>query len=64
MKQDEKALWEMFGNKSFPTPREAARHLGIPSKRVDYLCRKWGKQNLYDWGTSVDLGWKIKGEQK
>jgi hypothetical protein len=59
--QDERDLWNEFGvGASHRTPRDAGIALGIPRKRVDYLCHKWSRQRRYDYGVCVDLGWKVK----
>ena len=57
MRNDEKALWEavLAGEK----PRDAGPRLGIPYKRVLYLCEKWSKQRKYEYGVSADLGWPV-----
>lgn len=56
---DEEALWAAFGaTAEHRTPREAGQALGIPTKRVAYLCEKWAQQGRYDYGVIVDLGWK------
>jgi hypothetical protein len=58
-RDDEVQLWESFG-KGTPhrTPREANRELGIPWRRVEYLCEKWCDKGVYDYGVAADLGWK------
>lgn len=55
MRDDEKQLWEAL--LAGESPRDAGRRLGIPSKRVIYLCEKWSKQGKYEYGVSADLGW-------
>lgn len=52
---DELALWHalLAGEK----PRYAGRRLGIPRRRVAYLCGKWARHGDYDWGVVIDLGW-------
>jgi len=57
-KNDETMLWEAFPDKIAKHPRDAARVLGLAPKRVCYLCKKWAKQGVYEYGTSIDLGWK------
>jgi hypothetical protein len=58
-KTDELALWDGFGVGSLHrTPRDAGIALGIPHKRVNYLCFKWARQGRYEYGVCVDLGWK------
>ncbi len=65
MKDDEKRLlkavldshggsYNLHRGKS---PRELGRDLGINPKRVRYLCEKWAGRDIYDYGTSCDLGW-------
>ncbi len=56
---DEQLLWDAFGPDSeHETPRAAGRALGIPPRRVEYLCLKWTRQRRYNYGVSADLGWK------
>ena len=55
VKPDEQALWDRVGLGE--TPRVAGHELGIPPKRVQYLCTKWARKGSYDYGVSVDLGW-------
>lgn len=64
MKPDEKLLWESFGaGTPNATPRDAMETLNMPLKRVIYLCEKWAKQKIYEYGVASDLGWKLlKGE--
>lgn len=58
-RDDEIALWNAFGDgKEFERVRDAGIALGIPPRRVYYLCCKWAEKGLYDWGTWHDLGWK------
>jgi hypothetical protein len=57
---DELVLWNGFGAGAWHrTPRDAGIALGIPRKRVNYLCLKWTRQGRYDYGVCVDLGWKV-----
>ncbi len=55
MKPDEVALWARV--LAGETPRLAGEALSIPPKRVDFLCGKWARQGIYDYGVCVDLGW-------
>lgn len=57
-KPDERALWEavLRGEK----PRQAGRDLGIPHRRVWYLCAKWSRLGIYEWGVTIDLGWPTR----
>lgn len=55
-KADEKALWAAIQAPGI-TPRFAGRFLGIPPRRVRYLCEKWARRRLYNYGVSSDLGW-------
>lgn len=55
VRADERALWERVY--AGERPRYAGQELGIPSKRVAYLCEKWARQGKYDWGVCIDLGW-------
>jgi hypothetical protein len=57
---DEKELWEAFPI-THKTPRDAGLALGIHPKRVCYLCSKWAKKGNYEYGVTVDLGWKRQG---
>ena len=58
-RQDERDLWAAFGDAAaYRTPRGAGIALGIPNKRVEYLCHKWTKAGIYNWGVSIDMGWK------
>lgn len=54
-KPDEMALWAALVAGEWP--RTAGPRLGIPSRRVWYLCEKWARQGIYDYGVSCDLGW-------
>ena len=51
---DERTLWNavLLG----ATPREAGRALNMPTKRVLYLCEKWARRGIYDYGVTADLG--------
>lgn len=55
---DEQALWArlLTGEK----PRYAGSALGIPPRRIRYLCEKWARRGLYDWRVVVDLGWPTR----
>ena len=58
-RSDEVALWAAFGEEAqHRTPREAGQALDIPAGRVEYLCEKWTRQGVYDYGVACDLGWK------
>lgn len=52
---DEVALWWMICEDKI-TPREAGIRLGMNHKRVWYLCEKWARRGIYDYGVSCDLG--------
>lgn len=54
-KPDEVALWAALEQGEWP--RYAGQRLGIPRKRVDYLCEKWADKGIYDYGVTCDLGW-------
>lgn len=54
-KPDERRLWDALVNGEWP--RDAGRRLGIPRKRVWYLCEKWARKQIYDYGVTCDLGW-------
>jgi hypothetical protein len=56
-RQDERDLWDRVIAGQWP--REAGIALGIPRKRVEYLCEKWTSKRIYDYGVSCDLGWPI-----
>lgn len=51
---DEIALWHAVCDGE--TPRVAGHRLGMNHKRVWYLCEKWARRGIYDYGVSVDLG--------
>ena len=57
---DEALLWAAFGTDGEPHrwPRDAAAALGIPAGRVVYLCEKWTRKGVYDYGVNALLGWK------
>lgn len=56
---DEVELWNAFGlDAEYHWPREAAAALGIPRGRAEYLCEKWARQGILDYGVSALLGWK------
>lgn len=58
---DEDALWLMFGpGRKYQWPRDAAVALGMPTNRMVYLLNKWADQGRYEWGTTMDLGWKVE----
>lgn len=57
-RQDEKDLWSALLNGE--KPRDAGIRLGIPPRRVEYLCNKWSVKGVYEWGVVYDLGWPIK----
>ena len=57
---DEVALWNRVVNGE--SPRAAGAVLGIPRNRVAYLCRKWERQDIYDWGFALDMGWAELGD--
>jgi len=54
-KPDERALWAAV--EAGEWPRDAAARLGIPRRRLEYLCAKWGRRDIYNWGVTIDLGW-------
>ena len=56
---DEIALWDSFPV-PFEFPRDAAAALGMPPRRLYYLCVKWSNQGIYDYGVSADMGWKVQ----
>lgn len=55
VKPDERALYARV--RAGEKPRYAGEALGMPPKRVEYLCDKWGRKGWYDSGVSEDLGW-------
>jgi hypothetical protein len=57
IKPDERALWEAL--RAGEQPRTAGPRLGIAPKRVRYLCEKWARRGIYDYGVSCDLGWEV-----
>lgn len=58
MKPDEQRLWDavVAGER----PRDAGARLGIHPQRVIYLCEKWARKRIYDYGVSADLGWVVR----
>lgn len=59
-KPDERALWAAIQHREQGmnvSPRAAGRRLGIHPRRVEYLCEKWARLGIYDWGVVCDLGW-------
>lgn len=54
-KPDEIALWVLVVWGS--TPRAAGRELDIAPKRVLYLCEKWARRRIYNYGVCADVGW-------
>lgn len=52
--RDERALWTLVV--SGLTPRAAGNLLDVHTKRVAYLCKKWARAGIYDYGVTVDLG--------
>jgi hypothetical protein len=54
-KADEQDLWR--ATLAGVTPRTAGWWFDIPRRRVEYLCGKWGRRGIYEWGVSIDLGW-------
>lgn len=63
---DEAALWAAFGTDGEPHqwPRDAAAALGIPTGRAEYLCEKWARKGVYEYGVAAQLGWKLDAEQR
>lgn len=59
-RDDEKALWAAL--EAGETVRAAAARLGIQTGRVEYLCTKWSRKGVYEWGTVCDLGWIVRPE--
>lgn len=55
IKDDERALWAAL--LAGEQPRTAGHRLGIHPNRVRYLCEKWARRGIYDYGVSHDLGW-------
>ncbi len=56
-RQDERDLWTAL--EVGQLPRQARTTLGMPTRRVEYLCEKWARKRIYDYGVSCDLGWSI-----
>ncbi len=54
-RDDEKALWAAL--LTGEQPRYAGRRLGVPPRRVEYLCEKWARKGAYEYGVVHDLGW-------
>lgn len=65
LKLDEVLLWNLFGDPegTFANIRDAAAFMGMHPKRAYYLACKWSDKNVYEWGTSWDLGWKEQGDK-
>lgn len=61
-KPDEYELWRSFGqgDEPFRYPAEAAEALGIPFNRMRYLCLKWARAGIYEYGTWFGHGWKAE----
>ena len=65
-KQLEDYLWDKIPGhyKPHPTPREIICYM-VETKKIASekqawnTLRKWTKQRIYDYGVSLDLGWKI-----
>lgn len=64
VRADEVALWAAFGTDGEPHrwPRDAAAALGIPYGRAEYLCEKWARKGIYEYGVAAQLGWKLDAE--
>lgn len=45
-------------------PRDIAKDLGIPLKRMAYLCAKWSRQGWYEWGVNILRGWVVPGRHR
>lgn len=54
-RRDERALWTLVVVSGL-TPRAAGDLLDMHTKRVAYLCQKWARVGIYDYGVTVDLG--------
>lgn len=54
-KPDEAALWAALLAGEWP--RDAGARLNIPPNRVRYICLKWSRKGIYDYGVTYDLGW-------
>lgn len=52
---DELALWRAL--EEGEQPKYAGSRLGIHPRRVEYICGKWARKGLYNWGVVHDLGW-------
>ena len=55
MKTDELALWDAVAAGEWP--RDAGKRLRIHPRRVGFLCAKWSRRGIYDYGVVVDMGW-------
>lgn len=53
--RDERALWTLVVVSGL-TPRAAGNLLDVHTKRVQYLCEKWARRGIYDYGVTSDLG--------
>lgn len=54
-RDDERALYAALLDGELP--RYAGHRLGIPPARTEYLCLKWARKRIYDYGVVCDLGW-------
>jgi len=65
----EDSLWSAFGRKEGQTMRDlideflAAGLIQNP-KQAWRTLSKWSRQGKYDWGTVIDMGWKVKPVKK
>jgi len=59
LKDDEKALLATFSkaHEQGVMMRQLGQAIGMPEKRMQFICYKWGDKDIYDWGVCWDLGW-------
>lgn len=63
-KSEEEMFYFLIANTG-KTPREIINTFPINHKRAWYLLEKWCRQDKYEYGVSLDLGWICdKGERK
>lgn len=65
MKPDERELLLAVHQRTNETVRAVIARLGIPSRRANYLLRKWEERGLYtsEGAPELDLGWlTIQGD--
>lgn len=66
----EKYLWEKIPNEFTPsnTPRDIINQMRVDGmiqneKQAWRTLEKWTAKNIYEYGVTIDLGWKSGGKQ-